>query len=421
MEYIGNNTMGQPQYQGTVFVDATNVIFTNGEEGVQYGAALVAEAKGYYYDAEATELKYWTEADETEPETTEPATGDTEPATGDTEPATGDTEPATGETYAPVADGFYFISSGNGWFVRDESNMLAANPENEGEYMYSTTLSEGEEFKIVEVIDGQDTNFYNDSNYVVPAEQAGEVTIYFNKTYSADWGGYIYVDVKPVVTEPATGEPETTEPTGETTPTEVTEDTTPTEVTEATTPTEATQPATQAPKSISKCTISGIKNATYTGKIITYKVKIKDGSRTLKLGTDYTEVYNNSLNAGTATYVAYGKGAYKGKLTKTFTIAKAANTITAASKKTISLKEKTVKSKAKTYKATAFAVKKAKGSVVYTKTSKKGITVDKTGKITVKKGTKKGTYKLTVSITAKGSQNYKSKTVKCVLTVKVTK
>ena len=44
----------------------------------------------------------------------------------------------------------------------------------------------------------------------------------------------------------------------------------------------------------------------------------------------------------------------------------------------------------------------------------------KTGKVTVKQGTKKGTYKIKIKVKAKGNKNYKggSKNVTCTVVVK---
>ena len=43
----------------------------------------------------------------------------------------------------------------------------------------------------------------------------------------------------------------------------------------------------------------------------------------------------------------------------------------------------------------------------------------KTGRITVKKGVKKGKYKLTINVTAAGNSEYEPKTVKVKTTIKV--
>ena len=63
-------------------------------------------------------------------------------------------------------------------------------------------------------------------------------------------------------------------------------------------------------------------------------------------------------------------------------------------------------------------VSKQQGKLTYAKVSgSKKLTITKAGKVTVKKKTKKGTYKMRVKVTAAGNANYKagSKTV----TVKV--
>ena len=85
------------------------------------------------------------------------------------------------------------------------------------------------------------------------------------------------------------------------------------------------------------------------------------------------------------------------------------------------VKAKALKKKAKTIKP--IVVKKAKGKVSYkvvggSKKAKKVLKLNKkTGKIKVKKGTKKGTYKIKVKVTASGKGNYKKMSQK--VTVKV--
>lgn len=65
---------------------------------------------------------------------------------------------------------------------------------------------------------------------------------------------------------------------------------------------------------------------TYSGAIKVPAVTVKGGGKTLTEGTDYTVTYKNNINAGTATVVVTGKGAYTGSVSKTFTIAKATAT-----------------------------------------------------------------------------------------------
>ena len=89
------------------------------------------------------------------------------------------------------------------------------------------------------------------------------------------------------------------------------------------------------------------------------------------------------------------------------------------------VKAKTVKAKAKkTMKFAAkkaFTVKKAQGKVTYKQTTKnKKIKVAKNGKVTVKKGLKKGkTFKIKVKVTAAGNANYKKGVKTVTLKVKV--
>jgi hypothetical protein len=104
--------------------------------------------------------------------------------------------------------------------------------------------------------------------------------------------------------------------------------------------------------------------------------------------------------------------------TETVKKAKKSNTLK------VSVKKKTVKkSKLKKSKKTvsAITVKNAQGKVTYAKLSgSKYLNVTKKGKIEVKKGTKKGTYKIKVKVTAKGNSSYKkaSKTVTVKIKVK---
>jgi hypothetical protein len=100
-------------------------------------------------------------------------------------------------------------------------------------------------------------------------------------------------------------------------------------------------------------------------------------------------------------------------------IAKRANTIKAKAKK-LTVKAKSKKTVFK-YK-NAMTVTKAKGSLSFKKTSgDKRISVNKkTGKITIKKGLKKGkTYTFKVKVTAKGNTTYKAKSVTVKLKFKV--
>jgi hypothetical protein len=75
-------------------------------------------------------------------------------------------------------------------------------------------------------------------------------------------------------------------------------------------------------------TIDSIAGVTYNGSAHTPSVTVKDGSTTLTLNTHYTVSYSNNTNAGTATVSVTCTGNYSGTNTQTFTINKAALSVT---------------------------------------------------------------------------------------------
>lgn len=87
---------------------------------------------------------------------------------------------------------------------------------------------------------------------------------------------------------------------------------------------------TPTPKVVSTLSVA-LEASTYTyqGTAITPEVTVKDGTKTLVKGTDFTVSYLNNINVGTATVTVSGTGDYTGTSTKTFTIAaKDASTLT---------------------------------------------------------------------------------------------
>lgn len=87
-------------------------------------------------------------------------------------------------------------------------------------------------------------------------------------------------------------------------------------------------------------------------------------------------------------------------------------------KKTVrTLNHKVVRKKKRTVKP--LSVTGQKGTVTYVKTSGSGrlLVNGKTGKVTVKKGTKKGTYRVRIKVTAAGNDDYRPKTA--VIRVKI--
>ena len=107
-------------------------------------------------------------------------------------------------------------------------------------------------------------------------------------------------------------------------------------------------------------------------------------------------------------------------------ISKAANPMTAKAKKP-SLKAVKLAKKARTIKRTkAITIRKAQGKKTFklVKVTKKKFkkyfkVAKKSGKITVKKGLKKGTYKVKIKVTAAGTANYKARTRSVTVPIKV--
>ncbi len=123
-------------------------------------------------------------------------------------------------------------------------------------------------------------------------------------------------------------------------------------------------------KNVSKLKYTKISNKTYTGKAIKPKMTVKDGSKTLKNGKDYTLSYKNNKNTGNATITIKGKGKYTGSVKKTFKIVpKAPSLKVTAGKKSAKVNTKT---KGANGYVVEYSLKKnmsAKKSMTITKTS----------------------------------------------------
>lgn len=101
----------------------------------------------------------------------------------------------------PLEVNYYLVGSMTNWAVVAENQYLfAPNAANEAEYVLSTTLAEGDEFKVVKV-EGETQTWMPDgmgNNYVVDAAHAGKVIVYFRPDGQGGDGwhyGYIYVDI----------------------------------------------------------------------------------------------------------------------------------------------------------------------------------------------------------------------------------
>ena len=74
------------------------------------------------------------------------------------------------------------------------------------------------------------------------------------------------------------------------------------------------------PRSVSSLAVAPIRPKTYTGSAIMPTPSVRYGSKTFKLGTDYTFSYANNVNKGTARITVKGRGNLTGSKTVTFTI-----------------------------------------------------------------------------------------------------
>lgn len=176
---------------------------------------------------------------------------------------------------------------------------------------------------------------------------------------------------------------------------------------------------------INMATYSDFQDKTYNGKAQYQTPVVTErgyGQYTLVEGRDYTVSYSNNVNAGTATVTFRGipENYVGGEYTRTFTIKKAAGAIQVKGK-TVKVKHSKVKKKKQTIKASkVFKVSKKIGKVTYKKVSgNKKITVATGGKVTVKKGLKKGTYPVKVIATAAGDKNHLKATKTITFKVKV--
>jgi len=73
-------------------------------------------------------------------------------------------------------------------------------------------------------------------------------------------------------------------------------------------------------KDFTKVSVSGIKNAVYSGKAIKHNLSVTISGQTLKENYDYVLAYENNTNAGTAHIIIKGIGDYEGSITKSFKI-----------------------------------------------------------------------------------------------------
>ena len=190
---------------------------------------------------------------------------------------------------------------------------------------------------------------------------------------------------------------------------------------------------------LSNCNISLDKKVfTYAGKPCVPKPTITFQGTTLKEGTDYIYDVKFNKEPGLGYVYVYGKGnffwderIYKSSVNEdfvNFTIKKGTNPLAVGGKtavvKASQLKKKVLTlplSKILTFKSKGVGKRKYKIASVSKAKFKKYFKINaSTGKLTIKKNLKKGTYTLKISVTAAGNKSYnaRSKTAKVKIKVK---
>lgn len=142
----------------------------------------------------------------------------------------------------------------------------------------------------------------------------------------------------------------------------------------------------------------------YDGKGQKPAVKIKQKTKTLREGTDYTLSVINNVNPGKGQITITGKGNYKGKAVKKFTIQRAGQILSGKS------------SWKKVWGDKPFFLNvqciQGNGALKYISSNKNVAVVDKNGKIRIK-----GTGRAVITVTAQETDRYKQKTRKITVNV----
>ena len=151
-------------------------------------------------------------------------------------------------------------------------------------------------------------------------------------------------------------------------------------------------------KELSNCQIAITPTSyTYDGTAKTPLVTVKDGTVTLKAGTDYNTEYRDNIKVGTGKAILRGMGNYKGTVTKTFTIQNAPQNDSDSGSQNNSNNSSQTGSKNLTCAKTIYkkvygnkpfslgiSLKDERGALTCTSSNKKVLTVTNKGKATIK-------------------------------------
>lgn len=172
--------------------------------------------------------------------------------------------------------------------------------------------------------------------------------------------------------------------------------------------------AANSPAPIEVITITGQEVSTstkYTGT--NQKLTITIGDRTLTEDDDFVVVGTEPTDVGTYTLTIRGIGLYEGETTINYTITRANKPVMTYSNKTAKalakgFKAKQLRKKSKKIKLNVKTDGAKKTYKVKGKKAKRWIKVNKKGVVTLRRGIKKGVYKIRVKI--KGTSNFKKGT-----------
>ena len=183
-----------------------------------------------------------------------------------------------------------------------------------------------------------------------------------------------------------------------------------------------------APATVTSAVLTKVSSA-YSGKTQIPALKdVKAGTVKMK-SSDYTVSYlnaskktisaSNIKNAGTYYVKIMGKGNFKGSKILAYKIKQASNKATPA-KLTVSqtIATKALNKNAVTITLPKVATKFGKAAWVVTMKDTKNVLSFKSGKVVVKKGSKKGTYTIKLKASVVATKNYKAASTN-VVTVKV--
>ncbi len=153
---------------------------------------------------------------------------------------------------------------------------------------------------------------------------------------------------------------------------------------------------------ISNCLISlSSSSYIYDGVAKKPTITVKNGNSTLSEETDYTVMYSNNTNAGTASVTVTGIGNYTGAATKEFTIEKADQTLSV-----------TTSASSIEVGKTATITASGQGTISYSSSNTSVATVSSSGVVT---GKSVGTVIITVN--AAGDSNYNSESAEVEITI----